>query len=81
MKDKDDLFDLSAADLSYLEENTLEGMTKERWVYLMMNDNEPLTKEEIKLGWHFCPEFDELLVGPGMGEMKICTCHIDWEKH
>lgn len=36
-------------------------MTSDRWEYLMSND-ESLTKEEIAEGWHFCHEFDGLLV-------------------
>ena len=39
-----------------------------------------LTKEEIEAGWHYCHEWDGLLVGPGMEEMECCTCHVDWEK-
>ena len=33
-----------------------------------------LTQEEIAEGWHWCYEFDGLLVGPGMREMESCTC-------
>lgn len=25
-------------------------------------------------GWHFCPEFDYLFIGPGCPEMESCTC-------
>ena len=55
-------------------------MNNERWRYLMNNQDEELTPEEKKEGWHFCHEFDGLLVGPGMDEMKVCTCHVDWEE-
>jgi hypothetical protein len=37
-------------------------------------DNQPLTDEEKKVGWHFCPEWDEMLIGPGMKEMECCLC-------
>lgn len=50
-------------------------MTDERWIKLMQDDNTNLTKEEIDTGWHFCWEFDGLLIGPGMEEMKFCKCH------
>jgi len=33
-----------------------------------------LTKEEVKEGWHFCSEWDQLLVGPGMPEKDACIC-------
>lgn len=28
------------------------------------------------MGWHFCSEYDGLLVGPTMSEWHTCTC---WE--
>lgn len=49
-------------------------MTDERWTTLMQFDHEQLTPEEIKLGWHFCAEWDGLLVGPGMDERDACVC-------
>jgi hypothetical protein len=54
-------------------------VTKERYE-LLMNDQAMLTPEEIKEGWHFCHEWDDLLVGPGMEEVHVCTCHVDWEE-
>lgn len=33
-----------------------------------------LTRSEIDEGWHFCREWDGMLVGPGMPEMKACGC-------
>ena len=33
-----------------------------------------LTEGEIKSGWHFCPNWDGLLIGPGMDEMEACGC-------
>lgn len=49
-------------------------MTDERWKELMENDDVPLTDKEMVEGWHFCPEWDGLLVGPGMDEMDVCLC-------
>lgn len=48
-------------------------MTNERYKELM-NDAGTITSEEAALGWHWCNEFDGLLVGPNMGELKCCKC-------
>lgn len=40
----------------------------------MKSDELKLTQAEIYDGWHFCHEFDGLLVGPEMGELRYCTC-------
>lgn len=48
-------------------------MNEERYK-LLMNSEEPLTPEEISIGWHFCSEFDGLLVGPGQHELLSCHC-------
>jgi hypothetical protein len=49
-------------------------MDDKRWQELMDNDDLRLTDQEIKEGWHFCPEFDGLLIGPGMDECMFCQC-------
>jgi hypothetical protein len=49
-------------------------MTKERWIQLNKNPELQLTEEEIEEGWHFCYNWDGLLVGPEMEEMDCCTC-------
>lgn len=50
-------------------------MTDERWEILMWAHGElELTKEEFELGWHYCPDWDGLLIGPGMRELECCTC-------
>ena len=33
-----------------------------------------LTDEEVMEGWHFCPDWDDMLVGPGMEAMDSCLC-------
>ena len=33
-----------------------------------------LTSEEINEGYHFCYEWDGLLIGPGMPELRVCQC-------
>ena len=35
-----------------------------------------LTKEELEQGWHFCNDWDGMLVGPGCDEADCCTCGI-----
>lgn len=41
---------------------------------LLMEGPALLTEQELAAGWHFCAEFDGLLVGPGMGELRLCCC-------
>lgn len=41
------------------------------------DDRDIRTPEEIEAGWHFCPEVDFLLIGPGMLEMDDCDCNLD----
>lgn len=49
-------------------------MTKERYAALMDYDKARLTQIERKVGWHFCVQNDDLLIGPGMMELNWCTC-------
>lgn len=49
-------------------------MTGERYKFLFQNIKEKVTPEENAMGWHFCDEFDGLLVGPQTHEWKYCTC-------
>ena len=46
-------------------------MTNERFAELMADDLIPLTEEEAKT-WHFCPEFDGLLIERGSLEWETC---------
>jgi hypothetical protein len=48
-------------------------MTKEHYNALMDGEAE-LTAAEVSEGWHWCMEFDGLLVGPGMSELRACFC-------
>lgn len=50
-------------------------MTAERWQQLMADDSLHLTMKEHLLGWHFCVEYDGLLISPTMGEWHTCQCH------
>lgn len=54
-------------------------MTDER--YKQLNDTNfvcggdaEITPEEFVLGWHWCYEFDGLLVGPACSELEFCHC-------
>jgi len=49
-------------------------MTNERYAELMKNMDAVLTDEEIKEGFHFCDDYDGLLVGPTSPEVQNCTC-------
>lgn len=50
------------------------NMTRERWRGLMSVTGGRLTPEELAQGWHFCPDWDDLLVHPDMPESRACTC-------
>lgn len=61
-------------------------MTKERFDKLQNNsivgdkkvpltDEEKLTKEEWKLGYHYCFDWDGLFIGPDSIEADCCSCH------
>jgi hypothetical protein len=46
-----------------------------RWQALMSDVKLTLTAEELAEGWHWCPNWDDLLVGPGMElELSCCRC-------
>lgn len=49
-------------------------MTKQRWLELMNDLTLGLTESEITQGWHFCLDWDGLLIGPGSRELDCCTC-------
>ena len=42
----------------------------------IQNMQSGLTKKEIKEGWHFCLEWDDMLVHPEWEEAKICGCEV-----
>lgn len=50
-------------------------MEKTRYEDLQYGD-EVLSPEELQEGWHFCNEWDFMLVGPGMKEMDFCICDL-----
>jgi hypothetical protein len=46
-------------------------MTDERWLHLEKT-GKGLTEDEMKEGWHWCYEYDLLLMGPGMSGFENC---------
>jgi NTP pyrophosphatase (non-canonical NTP hydrolase) len=53
------------------------GMSAERWKALTFGDEDKLTPEELAEGWHWCCEFDGLLIHPRSPEMEFCKCFRD----
>lgn len=49
-------------------------MDSERWTDLMNDPEGCLSAKELAEGWHWCGDWDDLLVGPGMMELTCCTC-------
>jgi hypothetical protein len=55
-------------------------MRRDRWIELMEDEQLELTFDELEAGWHWCWEWDGLLVGPGMPEYggaegsSVCYC-------
>lgn len=49
-------------------------MDKERYD-LLNYSGYGLTDIEFKEGWHWCYDWNGLLVGPGMPELNECTCY------
>ncbi len=47
-------------------------ISEERYQRLM--SGESLTPEEMADGWHFCCEWDGLLIHPSWREARVCTC-------
>jgi hypothetical protein len=56
-------------------------MTDERFNQLMESDDLELTPEEVAEGWHFCWDWDGLLIKPGMREYEACTCFKTYEQN
>lgn len=50
-------------------------MTPQRIRELEADPHAVLTDREVMMGWHWCCEFDGLLVGPTMPEWDCCLCY------
>jgi hypothetical protein len=49
-------------------------VSRERYNALMNDQSANLSDSEFRAGWHFCYDWDGLLIGPGMKEMECCNC-------
>lgn len=49
-------------------------MNPGRFNFLMSYENAQLTKEEVAEGWHFCFDWDGLLIHKDDPEAGACTC-------
>lgn len=50
------------------------GMPYNRYHSLQWTEEGSLTQEEIDAGWHWCYEWDDMLIHPNMPEYAHCTC-------
>ncbi len=50
-------------------------MDSQRFKYLDRDEEGKLTQEELDQGWHWCYDFDGMLVGPGTVEAEHCSCN------
>lgn len=48
-------------------------MTRDRWHHLNKT-GEALNPQEIAEGWHYCHDWDGLLIHPGDPEAECCSC-------
>ncbi len=46
---------------------------RDRWRHLNKT-GEALTPQEIAAGWHYCHDWDGLLIHPGDPEAECCSC-------
>jgi hypothetical protein len=55
-------------------DRTDNGMTRERYGYLTRTLEARLTPEEVAAGWHFCLDWDSMLIHKNWPEAECCTC-------
>jgi hypothetical protein len=48
-------------------------VNRERYAFLNLTGAAP-ARDEYEAGWHYCSEWDGMLVGPGMIETECCSC-------
>lgn len=51
----------------------MSNMERERYIRIQ-NGTEDLTPEEVEDGWHFCPDWDDMLIHPDDDEFQCCPC-------
>ena len=59
-----------------MENKTFYGMPIERYKCLMEGTGPciRLSEDEMKEGWHFCAEWDDLLIHADSDEFHFCSC-------
>ena len=63
------------------ENRDLGGMSLSRWRELMNDDAKMLSSDEKDKGWHFCNDWDGLLINAGDDqEGGACFCFTEEEK-
>ena len=50
-------------------------MTSQRYRELSSSDKHDLTPEEVADGWHFCSEWDFMLIHKSDPEYQACLCN------
>jgi hypothetical protein len=58
------------------EEGFVMAMTRQRYVELVRNFELKLTEEEMQEGWHFCCDWDGMLIQKGRADGEECTCEL-----
>lgn len=56
-------------------------MKNDRLHDLYTGVSEKLTDEELSQGWHWCYDFDGLIVGPDTAEEESCNCNDILKEH
>lgn len=51
-------------------------MTDERLNELWKTGGE-LTPAEISKGWHYCPDWDFMIINPDCSEAEACLCNLE----
>lgn len=54
-------------------------MTPERYKELNRTGEE-LAPEEVREGWHYCADWDGLLIHPKFPEAECCSCEVKREE-
>lgn len=56
--------------------NLIHGMDIERYKYLVTSKEGVITLDELQHGWHFCFDWDGMLIHPNDPEFEYCTCKL-----
>ena len=61
--------------------STLNQMPLELRIKLERDINARIPQEWVQKRYHWCDDWDGLLVGPDDPEMQACCCDLSWLKH